>query len=140
RWHRLDDQLREVRLTLGRCTEARPLVQRLLHSSHDARVAVPKDERAPRTDVMEVAVAVDVVEIRPLAACDVNRMPADGAESTGRAVDAAGDELAGAFESLLATGAQWCHGASTGKGTPSWTAPGSLRCMLWFRSNLGWIR
>src|SRR5262249_22271932 len=48
RWHRLDDQLREVRLTLGRCTKACPLVQRLLHSSHDARVAVPKDERAPR--------------------------------------------------------------------------------------------
>src|SRR5262249_6429048 len=51
---------------------------------------------------VEVAVAVEVEEERPLAAVDEQRLPADAAEGAGRAVDAAGDHFTGAGEGVTA--------------------------------------
>ena len=85
-------ELASVRRSWRRCAAPRST------ACDDARVAVAEDQRPPRADVVEVAVAVDVEEVRPLAAGDEQRLAADGAERAGRAVDAAGDELAGTGE------------------------------------------
>ena len=41
------------------------------------------------------------IEVRPLAAGDEDRLPADAAEGAGRTVDAAGDEPAGPLKGFL---------------------------------------
>src|SRR5262249_42974475 len=58
--HRLDDQFGEVRLALSRGAETGALVQGLLDGPHDPRMTVAEDERAPRTDIIEIAIAVEV--------------------------------------------------------------------------------
>ena len=63
----------------------------------DLGVGVAVDERPPRADVVDVAVAVDVDELRALAALDEDRRrPADRRHRPHRRVDPAGDELLGA--------------------------------------------
>ena len=52
-----------------------------------------EDQRAPRADVVDVAIAVDVVEIGRFAALEKDRLAADAAERAGRTIDAAGDEI-----------------------------------------------
>ena len=56
-------------------------------------MGVAEDHRAPGADVVDVAVAVEVEEIRPLGPVDEDRLAADAAEGPGRAVHAAGHEL-----------------------------------------------
>ena len=58
----------------------------------DLRVRVAEDQRAPRADVVDVAVAVDVEEVRALAAVDEERRAADGAERAHGRVHAAREE------------------------------------------------
>ena len=59
----------------------------------DARMRVAEDQRAPREDVVDVAVAVDVDEVRALAALDEERRAADRAERAHRRADAAREEI-----------------------------------------------
>ena len=72
--------------------------------------AVAEDERAPRADVIEVLIAVDVEEIRPFAAGDEDRLAADGAEGAGRTVDAAGDQTAGSLKRFSTADSEARHG------------------------------
>ena len=58
--------------------------QRLLDGLDDARMGVAEDERPPGADVIEVAVAVEVEEVRPFAAGDEERLAADGRRRPGR--------------------------------------------------------
>ena len=60
------------------------------------RVRVPVDQRPPRADVVDVAVAVDVEQLRALAALDEERVAPDRAHRAHRRVDAAGEHLEGA--------------------------------------------
>src|SRR5262249_3582063 len=99
--HRLDNQFGQVRLALGRGAEAGALVQRLLDGSHHARVTVTEDQRAPRTDIIEVGVPVDVVEISSLSTGDEDRLAADSAEGPCRAVHPAGNDAAGLLKRLV---------------------------------------
>ena len=57
------------------------LVQRLLDGGHHARMAVAEDQRSPRGDIIEVAVAIDVEEERAFTAGDERRLAADGAKA-----------------------------------------------------------
>src|SRR5262249_21581343 len=108
--HGVDDELGELRLGLGGGAEGHAAAHRLLDGADDARVGVAEDQRPPRADVVEVLVAVEVVEVRPVAAGDEQRLAADGAERAGGAVDAAGDEATGALEGVPAANAGGLHG------------------------------
>ena len=55
-------------------------------------MAMAKDQRAPRGDVIEIAIAIDVDEVGPLAAVDDDGLPTDAAKRPRRAVDTAGDD------------------------------------------------
>ena len=55
---------------------------------------MPEEQRPPRQHPVEVAVAVDVVEVRALAARDEERLvEPDGAHRAHGRVDAAGNQL-----------------------------------------------
>ena len=54
------------RFQLGRRAEAGAVVQRFLDGLDDARMAVAEDQRPPGADVIEIAIAVEVEEIRAL--------------------------------------------------------------------------
>src|SRR5262249_8015939 len=77
-------------------------VQGLFNGAHNARMAMPEDERAPRADIVEISVAVEIEEVRPFTAGNEDRLAADSTESAGRAVDAAGDGTAGPLEGFTA--------------------------------------
>ena len=74
----------------------------------DRRMGMPQDQRSPRADVVDVAVAVEVVEIGALAALEKNRLAADAAKRPGRAIHAAGHQLLGAGERGVAFFAVMC--------------------------------
>ena len=57
-----------------------PRPHRLSQRRHHPRVRVPEDQRPPREDVVDVAVPVDVDEVRALAALDEERRAADRPE------------------------------------------------------------
>ncbi len=75
-----------------------PARHRFGDSLHDARMRVAKDKRAPGATVIEIAVAIDVEEVRACAARDKDRLPADAAEGARGTIDAARNELAGLGE------------------------------------------
>jgi hypothetical protein len=53
------------------------------------RVIVSQDHHAPGSDVVDVPISIDVVQISAVAALKENRLSADTAERAGWAVDAA---------------------------------------------------
>ena len=78
----VDDLLRQLDLALGRRAEARPVARGLAIGLDRLGVRVPEEERAPRHHPVDVAPAVDVLEVRALAARDEERLvDADGAPS-----------------------------------------------------------
>ena len=91
--HGLDDQLGQLALGLGRRAEARAAASGRFDRGDDGRMRVAEDQRPPGADVVDVAVAVDVPQIRALAALDDDRLAADAAERPRRAVHAARHEL-----------------------------------------------
>jgi hypothetical protein len=58
---------------------------------------VAEDERPPGTDIVDVAIAVGVPDVRAQAANQERRVAADRAEGANGRVDAAGDKLLGTF-------------------------------------------
>ena len=84
---------RELELERARRAEARPLAQRLLERGHDSRMRVAEDQRPPREDVVDVAVPVDVDEVRALAAVDEERRAADRLERAHGRADAARQQV-----------------------------------------------
>src|SRR5690606_9609462 len=69
-----------------------------LHRRDDRGMRVAQDERAPRPDMVEIAGAVGVPDVRAFAARDEARRAADGAERAHRRVHAAGHEPRRALE------------------------------------------
>ena len=59
---------------------------------HNARRRVPEDQRPPGQDVVNVAVAVHIEDVRPLAPLHEQRVAADALERPHRRVDPAGDD------------------------------------------------
>ena len=60
--------------------------------SDDPWMRVPEDQRPPGEDVVDVAVAVDVDQVRALAALDEERRAADGPKCANGRADAAGQQ------------------------------------------------
>ena len=90
--HRLLDEPRQLDLERARRAVARALADGLLERRNDARMGVAEDERAPREDVVDVPVPVDVDEVRALTPVDEERRPPDRLERPDRRADAAGHE------------------------------------------------
>ncbi len=66
----LDDELGQLRFQLGRGAEGCPSRKGIADSLDHARIIVPQNERAPGTDEIEIAVAIDIEEIRSLSPSD----------------------------------------------------------------------
>src|SRR5437016_3026953 len=64
----LFDELGKFELGFGGGTEARTSVSRVMNCGDDAGVCVARDEWAPRGQVVDVTIAVDVPDRRALAA------------------------------------------------------------------------
>src|SRR5262249_5800080 len=107
--------LRKLCFQFTRRAKRGAAAHRFLDGFHNARVCVAEDKRPPRTDVIEVLVAVHVVEIRPLAARHEERLTAHAAKRAGRAVHAAGNNAAGPLEGFAATDADGWHGIPFGR-------------------------
>ena len=56
-------------------------------------MTVAQNHRAPRTDIVQIAIAVDVFQPWPLAAVNHNRLAAHGTERSRRTVDSARHQL-----------------------------------------------
>ncbi len=117
--HRVADEPREVELEGARRAEARSLAQRLLERGYDPRMRVAEDQRAPREDVVHVAVPVDVDEIRALAAVDEERRAADRLERAHRRADAARQQLERLGEEPLGGLARHARAPASARATDS---------------------
>ena len=76
---------------------------------------MPEDHRSPGTDVVDIAIAIEIEEIRPAAALKKNRLPANSAERSSGAIHAAGHQLLGAGESNTALFARHHSGLASDK-------------------------
>ena len=61
----------------------------------DLGMTVAEDHRPPGADVIDIGIAVDIIDFRAGGAFDEDRFAADGAKGAHRTVDAAGDDLVG---------------------------------------------
>ena len=102
------DELRHLQLELGRRAEGKPARGRRGDRREHLRVGVAEDGRAPRADVVDVAVAVDVDEPGALAFAEEDGRSADGAEGAHGRIHAAGNDPLRGFKELLAA---FVHGS-----------------------------
>jgi len=98
---RVDDHLGELVLERARRAERRALVKRVLQRVEHALVCVADDSRAPRADVVDVLVAVDVVGLASLDAVEDDRVAADRLECAHRRRHAAGHDPARLIHELV---------------------------------------
>ena len=92
RRNRLDDQLGQFAFGFGRSAKTGAARGGFLHRRDHLRMRVPQDHRSPGADVVDVAIAVDVVQIGAFAALEEDRLAAHAAKRAGRAVHAAGHQ------------------------------------------------
>ena len=75
------DAFGQNHLGLGRCPVGRAPRRRVADRPEHHRVGVAEDRRAPRLDVVDVTVAVDVREVGAVRLGDEERLAADGAKA-----------------------------------------------------------
>ena len=73
--------------------EARAVARGLDDGLDDLRIGVAQNQRAPGADVVDVAIAVGVPDVRALAADEERRVAADRTEGADRRIHSAGNEL-----------------------------------------------
>ncbi len=141
--HRFANQARELELERARRAVARAAANRLLERGDDAGMRVTEDERPPGEDVVDVAVPVDVDEVRALSALDEHRAAADCPErphgrgdASGHELDRLGEEPLGglprhprtpASDSASERAASSPEWMQSGMPTPRYAAPASAR-------------
>jgi hypothetical protein len=81
--------------------EAGAAVGGLLYGGEDFRVGMAQDHRAPREHIVDVSVAIDVVEAAAFGAFDEGWRAAHSAEGPHGRVDPAGDAFFPALHPLL---------------------------------------
>ena len=100
---RVDDFCCELDLGLGRRAEARPTLGSIAHRRDRLRIGMAEEHGPPRHDPVDVTIAVDVLEIRPLAAAHEQRLvEPDRAHRAHGGVHTAGDEVERAAIQLTA--------------------------------------
>ena len=95
------DAFRHLDFGFGRCTEAQTLGGRLLYGLDDLGIGVAADHRPPGTDIIDIGLAVDIVEKSALGAFDERGRAAHAIEGTHRRVDAAGNDASSALHQLF---------------------------------------
>ncbi len=93
--------LGHLHLERGRRAVGKPLADRLLDRREYGGVSVTCNHRSPGTDVVEIALALDIPEIGPEGTGGEERLAAHRAEGADGGVDTAGDEALGAREQFL---------------------------------------
>ena len=85
RWNELDDSSAISTSSFRRRPEAKPRAAARSTACDDVRVRMPDDQRSPRADVIDVALAIDVPHEGALAALNKKRGAADrrGMRATG---------------------------------------------------------
>ena len=79
----------------------------LLHRADHTRMRVADDRRAPRADVIDIALAVGVPQIRALAAHEKPRRSADRAKSPHGRIDAGRNRSLCTREKVVVAAHQW---------------------------------
>ena len=102
-----DDSFRQLILRRCGCSEAGSPLQAFFDSRFHRGMGMAEDHRSPRSDVIDVAVAVHIPETRSPRALDEGRFPSHGAERSGGAIDATGHQGSGFLKKCLTLGA--CH-------------------------------
>src|SRR5690606_38025242 len=92
------DALGELALHRVRRAERQAAARHALDRGKHVRMRMAGDHRSPRPEVVDVAAALDVPHVRAVGAVDEARRAADRAERPHGRVDAADEDLAGAFE------------------------------------------
>ena len=98
---RVDDQLGQLIFTRRGSTVAGATIQCRLQGSHHGGMPVTQDHRSPGTDVVDIAIAVDVLQPAALAALNDDWRAPHRTEGACRAVDAARHQLLGTGEELF---------------------------------------
>ena len=93
-----DDSLTQFRLGHRGRPERGALVDGLVDRFDHSRMGMAQDHRAPRTDVIDVFVAIDVENVRSARVVDEHRIEIDAAECPDRRVDTARQHTAGLDE------------------------------------------
>ncbi len=106
------DALGEIGLRCRGGAEAGRVARGALNGFDNRRERVAQNHRSPGAEVVDVAIAVGVVEGCALGALDEGRRAADGAKGADRRVDAAGEEALGALLQDLGSGANGHCGSS----------------------------
>src|SRR6185436_4256038 len=75
-----------------------------LQCGYDGRMAVAQEQRPPRTDVIDVLIAIRIEDMGAFAARDKRRVAADAAKGADRGVYTAGDQLLRAPEEVFGLG------------------------------------
>jgi hypothetical protein len=86
RGDRLNDHAGQHRLPLGRCAIAYPKRCSLLNRFDDGGVSMADDHRPPGADIVDVAMAIDVVEAAAMCLLDHHRLSTHGLKRTHGAV------------------------------------------------------
>ena len=93
RRHGLDHQFGQFVFGQRRGAETGAAAQGGFDRLDDRRVAVAEDHGAPRADVVDVAIAVEIEEVGPFGPIEEDRLAADAAKGPGRTIDPAGHKL-----------------------------------------------
>ena len=96
--HGIDDLLGHFRFALRGRAKAKGLCGLLRYGAYHGFEAVALDHRSPGRDVVDVSVAVDIVEVRSIRRCEEDGGAADSPECADRRIDAAGNDFLGAAE------------------------------------------
>ncbi len=73
----IHNALRQLHFQFGGRAKAAPRCRRFLHRHYDLRVRVAKNHRPPRSDVVDIGVAIDVIDPRALRTLDKRRLHTD---------------------------------------------------------------
>ena len=101
RRHEAAKRLRHLDLHLRRGAERQAVRRRFPDGVDDRRMRVAEDRRPPRSDIVEIALAVGVPQVRAVAARDEAWRAADGTIRAHRRIDACGDRALRAREELF---------------------------------------
>ena len=104
RGNQVDDQFGQLVFRFGRRTETGSRVNRRDHRLSHARMTMSQDHRAPRSDVVDVAIAVDVEQIGTFAPLEDDRLATHRPERSRRTVHAARHQLLGSCKDLVTLG------------------------------------
>ncbi|MCY1429020.1 hypothetical protein D9M71_449230 [compost metagenome] len=104
RRHQRADQVGHFHFQRGRRAVGQAVFQLLAHRVENIRMAVAEDHRAPRADVVDVALVVFIHHIGAGCVLEEQRGASDALEGADRGVDAAGDVLLGVGEQRFGTG------------------------------------